>query len=166
MMLSDTHSNNLHLSGTRTRTSGGRDVTVTVAPKDYTAGGSRPSTGPTPKHSTSPTHSDAETRRWRVQLFINKQTGFFTNQRVKPHNRSEGSDQNITPAPAAETDSVNGSSLFRFQTLGILMAYRRTIFPLILFFFHLSSSLLSPAHPSLRSFVLTRTGHKRSSEAV
>lgn len=135
MMLSDTHSNNLHLSGTRTRTSGGRDVTVTVAPKDYSAGGSRPSTGPIPKHSTSPTHSDAETRRWRAQLFINKQTGFFTNQRVKPDNRSEGSDQNIRTAPAAETDSVNGSSLFRFQTLGILMAYRRTIFPLILFFF-------------------------------
>lgn len=52
-----------------------------------------------------------------------------------------------------------------FQTLSIFTEYCQTIFPLILPP-HLSSSLLSPAHPSPHSFVLTRTGHKRSSEAV
>lgn len=113
-----------------------------------------------PKVTTKSSRGKGRRADWRKWLMIRlKQTETWRG--LKPHMSAFG----MLWRRSKIFNGGNRINCTIFQTLSIFTEYCQTIFPLILPP-HLSSSLLSPAHPSPHSFVLTRTGHKRSSEAV
>lgn len=88
-----------------------------------------------------------------------------TGRELKPHTPPPGQATKRSKQYLTEQIKLTAQYFKHFHSV-LLNNIPSHPFFFFFFFTHLSSSLLSPAHPSPHSFVLTRMGHKRSSEAV